>query len=37
VSMQLFSSLKGLGVDELGRRLNRWLTDDSVLEANETS
>jgi GTP-binding protein len=36
VSTQLFSSLKGLGVDELGRRLNRWLTDDSVLEANET-
>jgi GTP-binding protein len=36
VSTQLFSSLKGLGVDELGRQLNRWLTDDSVLEANET-
>ncbi len=32
VSVQLFSSLKIVGVEELGRQLNRWLTDDSVLE-----
>ena len=36
VSVQLFSSLKGIGVDELGRQLNGWLTDNSVLEGNES-
>lgn len=36
VSVQLFSSLKGIGVDELGRQLNSWLTDNSVLEGNES-
>ena len=30
ISVQLFSSLKRLGVDELRRQLNQWLTDDSV-------
>jgi GTP-binding protein len=37
VSVQLFSSLKGVGVDALGRQLNQWLTDESVLEADEKS
>ena len=36
VSVQLFSSLRGIGVDELGRQLNGWLTDNSVLEGNES-
>lgn len=36
VSVQLFSSLKGIGVDKLGRQLNGWLTDNSVLEGNES-
>ena len=30
ISVQLFSSLKRLGVEELRRQLNQWLTDDSV-------
>ena len=37
VSVQLFSSLKGVGVDALGRQLNQWLTDESGLEADEKS
>ena len=32
ISVQLFSSLKRQGVDELGQKLSQWLTDDSVLE-----
>jgi GTP-binding protein len=32
VSVQLFSSLKRSGLDELHKVLNRWLTDSSVLE-----
>ena len=35
VSVQLFSSLKNIGVTELGRQLNRWLTDDSVIEESQ--
>jgi GTP-binding protein len=35
VRVQLFSSLKRQGVDVLGKQINRWLTDDSVL-ADET-
>ena len=35
VSVQLFSSLKNIGVTELGRQLNRWLTDDSVIEDSQ--
>lgn len=35
VSVQLFSSLKNIGVTELGRQLNRWLTDDSVIEYSQ--
>ena len=31
VQVQLFSSLKRQGVDVLGKQINRWLTDDSVL------
>ena len=31
VRVQLFSSLKRQGVDVLGKQINRWLTDDSVL------
>ena len=31
ISVQLFSSLKRQGVDELRRQLNQWLTDDSVF------
>ena len=37
ISVQLFSSLKQQGVDELSRQLNRWLTDDSVFEDLATS
>ena len=32
ISVQLFSSLKRQGVDELRKQLNQWLTDDSVFE-----
>lgn len=32
VSVQCFSSLKRQGVDELGKQVNRWLTDDSVID-----
>ena len=32
VSVQCFSSLKRQGVDELGKQINRWLTDESVLD-----
>ena len=35
VRVQLFSSLKLQVVDVLGKQINRWLTDDSVL-ADET-
>ena len=35
VSVQLFSSLKGTGLDELSQTLNAWLTDTSVLEDDE--
>ena len=31
IRVQLFSSLKRQGVDVLGKQINRWLTDDSVL------
>ena len=31
VRVQLFSSLKRQGVDILGKQINRWLTDESVL------
>ena len=37
ISVQLFSSLKRQGVDELSRQLNQWLTDDSVFEDLATS
>ena len=37
ISVQLFSSLKRQGVDELSRQLNHWLTDDSVFEDLATS
>ncbi len=37
ISVQLFSSLKRQGVDELRRQLNRWLTDDSLVEDLATS
>jgi hypothetical protein len=30
--VQLFSSLKRKGVEELGTKINRWLTDDSVID-----
>ena len=32
VSVQCFSSLKRQGVDELGKQINRWLTDESVID-----
>ena len=32
VSVQCFSSLKRQGVDELGKQINRWLTDESVMD-----
>ena len=32
VSVQCFSSLKRQGVDELGKQINRWLTDASVMD-----
>jgi len=32
VSVQLFSSLKRHGVDELSKHLNQWLTDESVMD-----
>ena len=32
VSVQCFSSLKRQGVDELGKQVNRWLTDESVID-----
>ena len=32
VSVQLFSSLKRKGVEELGAKINLWLTDDSVID-----
>jgi len=32
VSVQCFSSLKRQGVDELGKQINRWLTDKSVTD-----
>ena len=32
VSVQCFSSLKRQGVDELGKQINRWLTDESVVD-----
>ena len=32
VSVQLFSSLKRKGVEELGTKINLWLTDDSVID-----
>ena len=31
VSVQCFSSLKRQGVDELGKQINLWLTDESVM------
>ena len=31
-SVQCFSSLKRQGVDELGKQINRWLTDASVMD-----
>ena len=34
LSVQLFSSLKRQGVDELSRQLNQWLTDVSVFDNN---
>ena len=33
VSVQCFSSLKRQGVDELGKQINRWLTDESVMDS----
>ena len=32
VSVQCFSSLKLQGVDELGKQINLWLTDESVMD-----
>jgi GTP-binding protein len=32
VSVQCFSSLKRQGVEELGKQVNRWLTDKSVID-----
>ena len=32
VSVQCFSSLKPQGVDELGKQINLWLTDESVMD-----
>ena len=32
VSVQCFSSLKRQGVDELGKQINLWLTDESVMD-----
>ena len=32
VSVQCFSSLKHQGVDELGKQINLWLTDESVMD-----
>ena len=32
VSVQCFSSLKRQGVDELGKQINLWLTDQSVMD-----
>ena len=32
ISVQLFSSLKRQGVDELRKQLNQWLTDYSVFK-----
>ena len=31
VSVQCFSSLKHQGVEELGKQINLWLTDESVM------
>ena len=35
VSVQLFSALKGTGLDDLRGVLENWLTDESVLESEE--
>jgi GTP-binding protein len=32
VSVQCFSSLKRQGINELGKQINRWLTDESVMD-----
>ena len=32
VSVQCFSSLKRQGIEELGKQINRWLTDESVMD-----
>ena len=32
VSVQCFSTLKLQGINELGKQINRWLTDESVMD-----